>query len=43
MNNCTAVMAGDTQIGHMVPLYQAAGFVTLGTQLIKELDYGVAT
>jgi hypothetical protein len=38
-----AITAGDTQIGHMVPLYHASGFVTLGTQLIKELEHGVAT
>lgn len=36
-HNCTAVVAGDTQIGYMAPKYLAAGFVTLGTQHFKEI------
>ncbi len=31
------IVAGDTQVGYMVPKYHAAGFVTLGTQLFKEV------
>lgn len=38
---CHAVAAGDTQIGRMTPLYHAAGYVTLGTQLMKESTYGI--
>lgn len=30
-----AIIVGDTQIGHMTPIYQAAGFKTIGTQLMK--------
>lgn len=37
-----AVIAGDTQIGYMAPKYLAKGFVTLGTQLMKDIDYGLA-
>lgn len=32
---CSATMVGDTQVGYMVPHYQAAGFSVHGTQLIK--------
>lgn len=35
--NCSAVVAGDTQIGYMRPKYEAAGFITLGTQHFKEV------
>lgn len=35
-HGCIAVIAGDTQIGAMVPHYLAAGFTVLGTQLMKE-------
>lgn len=31
-----AIIVGDTQIGYMTPIYHAAGFTTLGTQLMKE-------
>lgn len=31
-----AIVVGDTQIGYMTPIYQAAGYTMLGTQLIKE-------
>jgi hypothetical protein len=34
-HNCDAIVAGDTQIGMMVPRYIAAGFVPIGTQLLK--------
>ncbi len=34
--SCVATIAGDTQIGYMIPKYLAAGFKPLGTQLIKE-------
>lgn len=37
-----AVVAGDTQIGYMAPKYLANGFVTLGTQLMKEIHNGLA-
>lgn len=40
---CVAVIAGDTQIGYMAPKYLASGFVTLGTQLMKEITHGVAS
>lgn len=33
---CCAIVAGDTQIGYMTPKYIAAGYQTLGAQLIKE-------
>lgn len=36
MYGCKAVIAGDTQIGAMVPHYKAAGYVELGVQLMKE-------
>lgn len=36
MFGCVAIVAGDTQVGYMTPKYQAAGFVHLGSQLIKE-------
>lgn len=35
-HGCHAIAVGDTQVGYMTPLYQAAGFTTIGTQLIKE-------
>ena len=35
-HNCKIIVASDTQIGYMVPHYQAAGFKTIGTQLMKE-------
>jgi hypothetical protein len=31
------IAVGDTQIGYMVPHYEAAGFVVAGTQLMKEV------
>jgi hypothetical protein len=40
---CVAIVAGDTQIGHMTPHYHNAGFVTLGTQLMKEVPYGCSS
>lgn len=47
--SCVATVVGDTQVGYMTPKYLAAGFQTLGTQLIKEnrrgsspQDYGIA-
>lgn len=40
-HGCVAIASGDTQRGKMVPLYHAAGFVTLGTQLLKVLPHGV--
>ena len=39
---CKAVIAGDTQVGYMAPKYLAKGFVTLGTQLMKEVPNGLA-
>lgn len=39
---CEATVAGDTQIGYMTPRYHAAGFTTLGTQLLKE-NHGHST
>lgn len=35
---CKAIAVGDTQIGLMVPKYQAAGYTVLGTQLFKATD-----
>jgi hypothetical protein len=35
-----AIAVGDTQIGYMTPLYHAAGYTTLGTQLFKERVHG---
>jgi hypothetical protein len=41
---CNAIAVGDTQIGHMTPLYQDHGYVTLGTQLFKEIrQHGLST
>jgi hypothetical protein len=37
---CEATVVGDTQIGLMTPLYTAAGFVPIGTQLFKENTHG---
>ena len=34
--DCVAIVVGDTQIGHMTPIYEAEGYKFLGTQLIKE-------
>lgn len=39
--DCAACAVGDTQVGFMTPYYQAAGYVTLGTQLIKENNHRV--
>lgn len=38
-HRCHAIAVGDTQVGYMTPLYQAAGFNTIGTQLIKESSW----
>jgi hypothetical protein len=35
------IAVGDTQAGLMLPYYQAAGYSFLGTQLFKEVHYGV--
>lgn len=43
MHGCEATIVGDTQIGYMTPLYHAAGYTTLGTQLMKEHHYGRST
>lgn len=32
---CEATVVGDTQIGMLTPLYERAGFTTIGTQLYK--------
>jgi hypothetical protein len=32
--SCAAVIVGDAQSGRMIPVYQDAGFSTVGTQLI---------
>jgi hypothetical protein len=37
-----AIGVGDTQIGLMTPYYLAAGYTPLGTQLFKEVSYGVS-
>lgn len=37
-HGCEAIAVGDTQVGYMTPLYQAAGYKTIGTQLIKECN-----
>lgn len=34
--NAKAIAVGDTQMGMMLPHYQAAGYKVLGTQLFKE-------
>jgi hypothetical protein len=34
--SCVAIIAGDTQVGYMIPKYEAQGYVRLGVQLIKE-------
>lgn len=39
----SAIAVGDTQIGLMTPYYLAAGFSPLGTQLFKEIDYGICS
>ena len=39
----SAIAVGDTQIGLMTPYYLAAGYTVLGTQLFKEVTYGVRT
>ena len=36
-----AIAVGDTQIGLMTPYYLDAGYTTLGTQLFKEIKYGI--
>jgi hypothetical protein len=36
-----AIAVGDTQIGLMTPYYLAAGYSMLGTQLFKEIRYGI--
>jgi hypothetical protein len=33
---CVLTCVGDTQIGYMTPIYEAAGYKVVGTQLIKE-------
>lgn len=33
---CVMTIAGDTQIGYMVPVYEAAGYTYAGAQLVKE-------
>lgn len=38
---CEATVVGDTQIGLLTPLYTAAGFVPIGTQLFKENTHGL--
>ncbi len=38
---CEATVVGDTQRGLMTPLYIAAGFVPIGTQLFKENKHGL--
>lgn len=37
---CVAACVGDMQIGAMIPHYQAAGFIPIGMQLIKETTHG---
>lgn len=37
---CVGVIAGDTQIGYMLPFYKGAGYQAIGTQLYKEIVYG---
>jgi hypothetical protein len=34
---CDNIAVGDTQVGYMTSFYQAHGYVTLGTQLFKEV------
>lgn len=41
LHECCAVAAGDTQVGYMVPHYEAEGFHVLGQQLFKEIEHGV--
>jgi len=41
LHECCAVAAGDTQVGYMVPHYEAEGFRVLGQQLFKEIEHGV--
>lgn len=38
-----AIAVGDTQVGLMTPYYLAAGYSMLGTQLFKEIKYGVSS
>lgn len=33
---CSAIIAGDTQAGKMIPVYTSHGFKPMGQQLIKE-------
>lgn len=40
--DCTHIAVGDTQIGKMVPYYEAAGFMPLGVQLFKEVTNGIS-
>jgi hypothetical protein len=35
-HGCSIVAVGDTQVGRMVPIYQAQGYKILGTQLMKD-------
>ena len=41
MNCAQFIAVGDTQIGLMTPYYLEAGYTPLGSQLFKEIDYGV--
>lgn len=36
---CKWVVAGDTQIGYMLPFYKGAGYEAVGTQLAKEVHH----
>lgn len=38
-----AIAVGDTQVGLMTPYYLAAGYSMLGTQLFKEIRYGISS
>lgn len=38
LHGCVAIAAGDTQVGLMAPRYQAAGYISLGSQFYKELN-----
>lgn len=33
---CSAIIVGDSQVGYMVPHYEAAGYKHVGVQLMKE-------
>ena len=37
------IAVGDSQIGLMTPYYLAAGYNPLGTQLFKEVSYGICS